>query len=100
MARARQDPKGWMVAREPVVVVVGARAPVYQTSMVRDRRTDQMVEVQLTEFEPVDPGAEGRSYAFKQYEKVHSTHEAVKELPGAFMPLEEFEDAELGSVVS
>lgn len=100
MPRPRDPNKGMLVAREACVIVVGSRAPQYQMGKVRDRRTDQMVDVPLTEFEPIDPGAEGRSYAFRQFQRVHPGHEAVKELPGAFIPAEDLDEAELELVTS
>jgi hypothetical protein len=89
-----------VVAREACVVFVGARAPQYQIGKVRDRRTDQVVDVPLTEFEPIDSGAEGRSYVFKQYQRVSKNHEAVKTSPGSFMEVDELDDAELELVTS
>ena len=100
MAGQRDPNKNMMVAREAVVVFVGARAPQYRIGKVRDRRTDEVVDVPLTEYPPIDPGAEGRSYVFKQYQRVHKSHEAVKESPGSFMPIDELDDAELELVTS
>lgn len=98
---AQKDPnKGMVVAREACVVWVGARAPQYQIGKVRDRRTDMVVDVPLTEYPPIDPGAEGRSFVFKQYQRVNRNHEAVKESPGSFMPIEDLDDAELELVTS
>jgi hypothetical protein len=37
------------------------------------------------ELPPIDEGDPGRSYAFRQGEKVWSDHEAVIECPGAFV---------------
>jgi hypothetical protein len=89
-----------VVAREACVIWVGARLPVYQMGKVRDRRTDQVVDVPLTEYPPIDPGAEGRSYVFKQYQRVSKSHEAVKESPGSFMEIDDLDDAELELVTS
>lgn len=100
MPRQRDPNKGMVVAREACVVFVGARAPEYHIGRVKDRRTDQMVDVPLTEYPPKDAGAEGRSYVFKQYQRVHRNHEAVKESPGSFMPIDELDDAELELVTS
>ena len=101
MGRPRKDPNaGMVVAREAVVVTVGAVAPTYQIGQVRDRRTDQIVDVPLTEYDPVDPGSEGMAYAFKQYQRVHRNHPAVKTSPGSFMNIEELDDAELELVTS
>ena len=100
MPRTRDPNSGMVVAREACVIVVGSRATEYHIGKVQDRRTDQVVDVPLTEYPPKDPGAEGRSYVFKQFQRVHRNHEAVKESPGSFMPIEDLDDAELELVVS
>jgi hypothetical protein len=81
----------WVMAREAVVVTCGARAPVYQTVIVRDNRTGQLAEVPLAPIEapPIDEGDEGRYYAFRKHEKVEADHPAVLESPGSFIPFEE-----------
>ena len=84
-----------VVARETMVVVVGARPIEWQKRMVRNRKTDQIQEVELTEFDPVDPGDEGIPYAFKAGEKVPRNHDAVKASPGSFISLDEAEDRDL-----
>jgi hypothetical protein len=77
----------WLMAREAVVVTVGARAPVYETAIVRHRITGQLHEVPLNpERPPLDPGDEGRWYVFKKGERVLSDHEACIESPGSFVP--------------
>ncbi len=78
-------------AREAVVVVVGARSPVYKTALVRNRHTGlvQEVEMQPPEAEPLDPGSTGRSYVFKRGEEVEADHEAVLDAPGEFEPVED-----------
>jgi hypothetical protein len=77
-------------AREAMVVIVGSRAPVYHTHLVRDRHTNRIVEVPLNpEMPPIDPGDEGTSYVFKRDEEVYDDHPAVLELPHAFVPVDE-----------
>jgi hypothetical protein len=77
----------WLQAREAVVITVGARPPVYETAIVRNRHTGQLAEVPLNpERPPLDPGDEGRWYVFKKGERVLSDHEAVIESPGSFVP--------------
>ena len=84
-----------VVARETMVVVVGARPIKYRTAKVRNRKTDEIVEVDLSEGEPADPGDQGVPYAFKAGEKVPRNHEAVKASPGSFISLDEAEDRDL-----
>jgi hypothetical protein len=73
-------------AREAVVVVVGARPPVYKTALVRNRHTGLVEEVPMPppEAEPLDPGSTGRSYVFRRGEEVEADHEAVLDCPGMF----------------
>lgn len=86
---------GLVVAREAVVITVGAKPVEYHTADVRNQRTGEIVEgVPLTEAEPKDPGDEGIPYAFKAYQKVRKDHPAVKACPGAFIPYEELTDAD------
>jgi hypothetical protein len=76
-------------AREAVVITVGARAPTWRTHIVRDRHTQQLVEVPLTEYPPLDPGDEGHAYVYRRDEEEYADHEAVLACPGAFVPVEE-----------
>ena len=74
------------MAREAVCVVVGARAPVYRTAIVRDRHNGKLVEVDLNpEAPPLDEGDEGTAYVFKKREKVLADHPAVLTSPGSFV---------------
>ena len=99
MPRQQRDPnKGMVVAREAVVVTVGARAPVYEQITVPHNRTGEPVT--MNKDQPSDPGTEGIPYAFKQYQRVARSHPAVKESPGSFMPIEDLDDAELELVSS
>lgn len=96
---AKQKHSGQVVAKEAIVIVVGARPPVYGTIMTRDRRSGEMVEVE-NQNEIVDEGASGVSYAFKPMQKVSANHPAVKDCPGAFMPLADLDEADLDLVTT
>ena len=84
-----------VVARETMVVVVGARPPAWKIARVYNRKTETYDDVPLTEYDPVDPGDDGVPYAFKAGEKVPRNHEAVKASPGSFISLDEAEDRNL-----
>jgi hypothetical protein len=79
----------WVQAREAHVVVLGARAPVYRTTIVRDRHTGRLVEVPLAPIEapPLDEGDEGVTYVFAKGEKVLSDHPAVLQGPHRYVPV-------------
>ena len=69
MGRPRKNPNtGMVVAREAVVVTVGARAPTYEQVEVTDRRTGN--RVMINKDQPSDPGSEGIPYAFRPYQRV------------------------------
>lgn len=89
---------GWVVAKEAVVVTVGARAPEYEQVEVTDRRTGN--RVMINKDQPAIPGDEGIPYAFRPYQRVPRSHPAVQEAPGAFMPEEELDDSERELVTS
>lgn len=89
MTTTKQKPQA-VVAREAIVVNVGARAPEYDLVWVTDNKTGERVQIQKDE--PSDPGEEGVPYAFKAGEKVMSNHVAVLANPGAFISLDEAED--------
>ena len=77
-------------AREAIVINVDARPIEYQKRIVRDRHTGMLVQIDVHEIPPLDPGSEGVPYSFKQGEKVRSDHPAVPACPGAFVePLED-----------
>jgi hypothetical protein len=80
-----------LVAREAVVVVVGARAPEFEKKVVRDRRTGKLAEVTLHEAPPLDEGDEGTSYVFRKGEFVEADHPAVLDCPGMFREPNEFD---------
>jgi hypothetical protein len=77
----------WLMAREAVCVIVGARPKVYETAIVRDRHTGQLQEVALNpERPPLDEGDEGQTFVFRRGERVLSDHPACLESPGSFTP--------------
>jgi hypothetical protein len=73
-----------MVAREAVVIVVGASPIEYQRRIVRDRHTGKLAEIDIHELPPVREAEPGRSYAFRRGEEVPADHEAVLDAPGHF----------------
>jgi hypothetical protein len=85
MAAKTEEKPRWLQAREAVCVIVGARAPVYETAIVKDRHTGRLAEVPLTEYPPADPGSLGMTYVFRRGERVLSDHPAVLESPGSFV---------------
>jgi hypothetical protein len=88
MPRAgKEEEPRWVQAREACMVIVGARAPTFQTVIVRDRHTRRLVEVPLAPIEapPLDEGSEGVSYPFRRGERVMSDHPAVRQSPGSFI---------------
>ena len=85
--------KKFVYARERITIVVGARPPVDKTRKVRNRRTGEVVEVELNpEAPPLDEGDLGVPYTFSVGEKVFADHPAVKQSPHAFVDYEEAED--------
>lgn len=84
--------RGTVVAREKVVIVVGARPVEYGRIVVTDRRTGERVEIADTDKQPIDPGDDGVPYVFRAGEKVRANHPAVEASPGAFISLDEAED--------
>ena len=81
---------GKVVAKEAIVINVGGRPPEYGTITVVDRKTGDPTRIRADV--PTDEGDEGVPYAFKAGEKVSKSHPAVKENPGAFVPLEDWDD--------
>jgi hypothetical protein len=92
MPATRDRNRGMVVAREAIVINVGARAPNYEQVEVVDRRTGQKVKINMDE--PSDPGDEGVPYAFKSMQRVHKDHPAVKANPGAFIPADEVDEVD------
>ena len=83
-----------VVAREAIVINVGARPIEYGQIDVRNRRTGEMVTIDDHNV-MLDEGDDGIPYAFKAFQKVNKNHPAVKANPGAFMPLDEVDEADL-----
>ena len=97
MGRPRKNPNaGMVVAREPVVVIVGAKAPTYEQVEVTDRRTGN--RVMINKDQASEPGSEGIPYAFRAYQRVARNHPAVKESPGSFIEIEDLDESELEMV--
>ena len=79
---------GMVKARQAVVVVVGARPPVHETRLVRDRHTRKLVRVPMNpELPPIDEGSEGVTFVFAKGDEVEADHEAVLACPSAFVPV-------------
>jgi hypothetical protein len=97
MARAAK--KGTLVAREAIVIVVGARPVKYQRKTVLNRRTGEMQEIEMTDpgWPPEDEGADGVPYVFRVGQRIHPGHPAYESAKAkdVFLPLEEAEEQEL-----
>lgn len=91
MARKR----GMVVAKEAIVINVGAKPTQYRQIEVTDRRTGDRVVIPDTDGPPAVEEDPGVPYAFKANEKVAADHPAVRANPGAFMSLEEAEELDL-----
>jgi len=93
---AREAKRGTLVATEAIVVVVGARPVKYQRRKVRDRRTGDMVEIDMTDpgWEPEDPGDDGVPYVFRVGQRILPSHPAYDsaKAKNVFIPLEEAEE--------
>lgn len=93
---ARPAKRGTMVATEAIVIVVGARPVTYERRKVRDRRTGDLVEIDMTDpgWEPADPGDEGVPYVFRVGQRIHPGHPAYDSAKekAVFIPLEEAEE--------
>jgi hypothetical protein len=91
--------KGTLVATEAIVIVVGARPVKYARRKVMDRRTGEMVEIDMTDpgWEPEDPGDDGVPYVFRVGQRIHQGHPAYKSASAkaVFIPLEEAEEQQL-----
>jgi hypothetical protein len=95
MPKEGRDPnKNMMVARDAIVVVVGARPIEYGRITVRHNKTGELVEID-NHNDIVDEGSEGTPYAFRAYQRVHKSHPAVKANPGAFLPADEVDETVL-----
>lgn len=92
MSTVKRNPNtNMMVAREAIVVVVGARPIEYGEITVHDRHTGEMKTVD-NQNQIVDSGNEGVPYAFKAFQRVSKKHPAVSACPGAFMPADEVDE--------
>jgi hypothetical protein len=80
-----------MVARDAVVVVVGASPIEYEKRIVRDRHTGKLAEIDAHELPPVKEAVEGVSYVFARGELVEADHPAVLDCPGMFREPNEFD---------
>ena len=88
--------KGLVVAKEAIVIVVGASPPEYHKADVTNQRTGELhKDLPLTEVSPKEPGDDGVPYAFKAFQKVNRNHPAVKANPGAFVDMDSLEEADL-----
>jgi hypothetical protein len=83
-----------VVARDAIVITVGARPIEYGTITVINQKTG-LEETIDNHNVMVDEGDEGVPYTFKAFQKVNKNHVAVKACPGAFMPLDEVDEADL-----
>lgn len=90
---AQQKKKGLVVAKDAIVVVVGAKPVEYGKVRTFDRRRDEWVEIDNQDV-IVDPGEPGVPYAFRPYQKVSAKHPAVLANPSAFMPLDDLDESE------
>ena len=89
MSAATKEKVGKVRAKQAMVVTVGARPPIWQKRIVRDRHSGKLVEIDMNpELPPIDEGDLGRCYAFSR-EEVAADHEAVLDAPGAFEPVED-----------
>ena len=80
-----------MIAKEACVIVVGARPPEYQKKIVRDNKTNKLVEILLHEAPPIDEGDPGMTYAFRKGEAVEADHPAVLDAPGLWREPNEYD---------
>jgi hypothetical protein len=71
-----------VVAKDTIVITVGARPAVYEQVEVRHNKTGEMV--MINKDYPSDEGDVGVPHVFKAGERVPRSHEAVKACPSAF----------------
>ncbi len=91
MAPRRESNANVVVAREAIVITVGARPIEYGKITVRHNKTNDLVTID-NHNDIIDDGDEGIPYAFKAFQRVPKTHPAVKANPGAFMPADDVDD--------
>jgi hypothetical protein len=87
----------FVYAKEAIVINVGGRPAEYRKITVTDRRTGQRVQILDTDNDPVVAEDPGTPYAFKAFQKVHKSHPAVKENPGAFLSSDEVDEDDIDS---
>ena len=96
---ARTARKGTLVATEAIVIVVGARPIKYQRRNVLNRRTGDMVEIEMTDpgWPPEDAGDDGVPYVFRVGQRIHPGHPAYEsaKAKAIFVPLEDAEEQQL-----
>jgi hypothetical protein len=85
---ARAKDTDYVVAREAIVVVVGASPIQYGKVTVISNKTGQPVTID-NHNQILDEGSDGVSYAFRPFQRVHKDHPAVLACPGGFMPTDE-----------
>jgi len=91
--------KGTLVAKETVVVVVGAEPVEYGKITVTHNKTGERVTID-NQNDVVKEAVEGVMYSFRAFQKVNPNHPAVKQNPNLFMPLSDVEDVDLDSVTA
>jgi hypothetical protein len=82
-----------LVAREAIVVNVGARPIEYGEITVVDRKSGEAKTIP-NHNQIVDEGDEGMPYAFKANQRVNKNHPAVKACPGAFIPADDVDEVD------
>jgi len=87
------------VAKEAIVIVVGARPRKYARITVQDNRHNELppVEIDDTDNPPIDEGDIGVSYAFAEGQIVKADHPAVRECPAGFRPVDATDELVYGS---
>lgn len=80
--------KGKQEATTAFAWVDGARPPVYEKRLVRDRHTNQLVDVDMNpELPPIDEGSDGTLYVIAKGEVLPASHPAVVAKPWYFTPV-------------
>ncbi len=79
---------GKVKAKQAAVVTAGARPPMFENRIVRDRHSGKLMEIDMNPELPHRRGR-GRSYVFTKGEEVAAHHEAVLDAPGHLEPVED-----------
>jgi hypothetical protein len=82
-----------LVAREAIVINVGARPVKYGQITVLDRKSGERKTID-NHNQIVDEGEDGMPYAFKANQRVNKNHPAVKENPDAFLPADDVDEVD------